>query len=86
MELKFQAKISDKKSMSINTTGEQKASRPLDAKFYAGMKMEEGMRRPPFDSPSFGATNIGKGFTEQDYGNIKAVYKDKGTANPFREY
>lgn len=81
--MSYEAKIGTKAPFeNVNMVGERKASRSTDGKFYGHMKAEEGMRENPFAIPAVNAVRIG-GFTQDDYGNLKAVYKDQGTAKVF---
>lgn len=77
----YEAKIKGKgSSENINLRGEKKGI-ALDHKFYGAMT-SDGTQTNPFNTPPPGAVRIG-GFTENDYGSMKAVYRDHGTAKVF---
>lgn len=78
----YEAKISGKPPFSnVNMSGEKKATVATDHKFY-GKMTSDGAQSNPFNTPAPNARRIGN-FAENDYGSMKAVYRDKGTAKVF---
>lgn len=61
----------------------ESSSVELDHKFKGHMRADEHTRENPFTKVTPSGTNIGNGYTEKDYGSVKAVYKDKGTSKAF---
>lgn len=79
----YEAKVGKKAPYeNVNLQGEHKASRGLADKFYGAMRAEEGMPTNPFNKPAPHSKRV-EDFTQKDYGNLKAVYRDHGTAKVF---
>jgi hypothetical protein len=77
----YEAKIKGGKGNSnVNMQGQKKATVSAEHKFY-GKITSDGVENP-FNKLAPNGVKIA-GYTERDYGNVKAVYHDKGTSKVF---